>query len=74
MTPRISLWKPEATRSHRISSFGNYTVKKYFENLDLLMEKYKIVEIIAFNVDETVQKHPKMLWPEDQKESGPAIC
>ena len=38
------------------------------------MEKYKIVEIIAFNVDETVQKHPKMLWPEDQKESGPAIC
>jgi hypothetical protein len=35
------------------------------------MEKFKVVESTVANVRETelsaVHKHPKMLWPEDQK-------
>jgi hypothetical protein len=77
MNPRISPRKPEDMRSNRIRSFNNFAMKKSFDNLDLLMGRFKVVESTVFNVDETetyaVQKHPKMLWPEDQEEVGAAI-
>lgn len=42
--PRIILRKPESTIVNRISSFSRDTVKKYFENEELVMEKLKFVE------------------------------
>ena len=53
MNPRIRLRKPEGTLSNRINSFNNCAVKKYFDNVDLLMEKFKVVESTVLNMDET---------------------
>ena len=41
---RIILRKPESTIVNRISSFSHDTMKKYFENQVLVMEKHKFVE------------------------------
>ena len=51
--PKIILRKPDSTNINRISSFNHDTVKKYFENLVLIMEKHKIVERKKLYVDET---------------------
>ena len=51
--PKIILRKPDSTNINRISSFNHDTVKKYFENLVLIMEKHKIVERKKMYVDET---------------------
>jgi hypothetical protein len=53
MNPRISPRKPECTRSNRFISFNNFAVKKYSDNVDLLMEKFKVAESTVFNVGET---------------------
>jgi len=78
MNPKIIPRKREGTSSNRMTSFNNLRVKKYFDSLDLLMEKFKVAESTVFNVDETeisaVQEHLKILWPEDQKGAGAAIC
>jgi hypothetical protein len=75
--PRISLRKPECTSINRINSFNLGSVRRYFDNLELIMEKQKFVESKTFSVDETgistVQKPVKSLGPKGQKQVGVAI-
>ena len=57
MNPRISPRKPEGTRSNRVIPFNNVLVKKHFDNLDLLMEKFKVIESTVFKM-----KHKCLLF------------
>ena len=50
MNPRISPRKPDGTRCNRIISFNNFAVQKYFDNMDLFMEKCKVVESTVLKV------------------------
>ena len=60
LNPRISLKKPECTRSNRFISFNNFAVKKYFDNVDLLIEKFKVAESTVFTVGETEMSTPEI--------------
>jgi hypothetical protein len=43
--PRISLRKPEVTSINRINSFNHGAVRRYFDNLELVMEKHKLLKV-----------------------------
>jgi hypothetical protein len=43
--PRISLRKPKGTSINRISSFHHGAVRRYFDNLELVMGKHKFFRV-----------------------------
>lgn len=72
--PSITIRKPEATSIGRITAFNKTEVSLFFENLEMLMEKYSFIPSNIFNMDETgistVQDPGKIIAPKGQKRVG----
>lgn len=72
--PEISLRKPSATSISRVVGFNKKEVDLFFNNLELMMNKYKFKPTRIFNVDEsgisTVQNPSHILAPKGKKQVG----
>jgi len=72
--PSITIRKPEATSISRITAFNKTEVSLFFENLEVLMEKYSFVPSHIFNMYETgistVQEPGRIIAPKGQKRVG----
>lgn len=71
---KISLRKPEATSINRAEAFNKTEVELFYNNLDVLLTKYKFPASRIYNMDETgvtsVQRPGKILAPQGQKQVG----
>lgn len=72
--PSLSLRKPEATSISRITAFNRTEVSIFYENLQVVQDKYSILPSHLFNCDETgistVQTPGRILAPKGQKQVG----
>lgn len=68
----LSLRKPESTSIARAMGFNKVVVTKFFDNLEILLEKHKFGPEAIFNMDETgmttVQKPRKVIAPKGSKQ------
>lgn len=74
--PEVSLRKPELTSQARIKGFNRDAAKLFFQNLEIVQNKYEFHPCRIFNVDETgittVQKPQCVIAPKGQKQVGMA--
>lgn len=74
--PSVSLRQPEATSLNRIEAFNPDSVKLFYKNLSVMLDKHSFDANRIFNVDETgvttVQRPGKILAPKGQKQVGSA--
>lgn len=72
--PRISLRRPEATSINRVMACNRKDVNLFYDNLNLVFEKYKFPARSIFNVDETgisgVHKPHRSLAQKGRKQVG----
>ena len=70
----IAIRQPEATSLARATAFNRYVVDQFYDNLAMVMDKYKFEPKDIFNVDEsgchTVQTPGKVVTARGQKQVG----
>ena len=74
--PHVTLRQAEATSLLRATTFNKKAIDEFFENLENLIDRYKLTAGRIYNMDETslttVQKPHKVLTTRGKKQVGAA--